>query len=100
MNYTIHIIIVIYHGNVVLQIFSNISILRLRLYFTLRMISDMGRGITMSDAFAPLMAANKSVFSKDFEHNVATVLAGVSIDQKRFCLAYFDLFTINSVHYH
>lgn len=49
------------------------------------MISDMGRGITMSDAFAPLISANKSVLSKDFENNVATVLAGVSIDQKRFC---------------
>lgn len=59
------------------------------------MISDMGRGITISDAFAPLMAANTSVLSKDFENNVATVLAGVSIDQRRFCLAYFDLITIN-----
>lgn len=48
------------------------------------MISDMGRGITMSDAFAPVMAANESVSSKDFENNVATVLAGVSNDQKRF----------------
>lgn len=64
------------------------------------MISDMGRGITMSDAFAHLMAANKSVSSKDFENNVATVLGGVSNDQKRFCLAYFDLFTINLVNYH
>lgn len=64
------------------------------------MVSDMGRGITMSDAFAPLMAANKSVLSKDFENNVLTVLAGVSIDQKRFCLAYFDLFTINLINFH